>query len=68
MNKNLIQNEEGKLLLYTNSNGIVELRADTDKETIWATQDQIAELFESTKQNISLHLKNIFNVSSFNLQ
>jgi prophage maintenance system killer protein len=63
MNKNLIQNEEGKLLLYTNSNGIVELRADTDKETIWATQDQIAELFESTKQNISLHLKNIFNAN-----
>lgn len=60
-NKNIIKNEDGKLVIYTNANGTVELRADTDKETIWATQDQIADLFGSTKQNIGLHLKNIFN-------
>ena len=52
---------EGKLLLYTNSNGTVELSADTDKETIWATQDQVAELFDRDKSVISKHIKNIFN-------
>lgn len=48
-------------MLYTNSNGTVELRADTDKETIWATQDQVAELFDRDKSVISKHIKNIFN-------
>jgi hypothetical protein len=59
MNKNLIQNEEGKLLLYTNLNGTVELRADTDKETIWATQMQIAELFEIERTVVTKHINNI---------
>jgi len=30
------------------------------EETLWLTQKQIAELFETTSQNITLHLKNIF--------
>lgn len=63
INKNIVNNEDGKLVLYTGADGAVELRADTDKETIWASQDQIAELFESTKQNIGLHLKNIFSTN-----
>ena len=63
INKNIVNNEDGKLVLYTGADGAVELRADTNKETIWASQDQIAELFESTKQNIGLHLKNIFSTN-----
>jgi death-on-curing family protein len=38
------------------------LRGDFSRETIWATQDQIAELFITTKQNISQHFKSIFNM------
>ena len=60
-NTNIIKNEDGKLVIYTSASGVVELRADTDSETIWATQAQIAELFETTVQNIILHLKNIYN-------
>ncbi len=60
-NTNIIKNEDGKLVIYTSASGAVELRADTDSETIWATQAQIAELFETTVQNIILHLKNIYN-------
>ncbi|NDB57945.1 hypothetical protein EB001_05820, partial [bacterium] len=60
-NTNIIKNEDGKLVIYTGASGVVELRADTDNETIWATQAQIAELFETTVQNIILHLKNIYN-------
>lgn len=54
------ENLNDKLVIYTGKNGGVELRADTDKETIWATQDQIADLFETTKQNVGQHLKSIF--------
>lgn len=31
-----------------------------EDETIWLTQKSVAELFQTTKQNISLHWKNIF--------
>ena len=37
MIKNSIINRGGKLIIYTGPKGTVELRADTDKETIWAT-------------------------------
>lgn len=61
INKNIVNNEDGKLVLYTGADGAVELRADTDKETIWASLDQIAELFDRDKSVISRHIKNIFN-------
>lgn len=61
MAKTNLKNEDGTLVLYTGSKGEVELRADTDKETIWATQDQISELFETQRPAITKHLKNIFN-------
>ncbi len=38
----------------------IELRFDYEGETIWATLNTIAELFDTSKQNISLHVKNIF--------
>jgi len=49
-----------EVVIYRGSRGNVTLRADVSKDTIWATQDQIADLFATTKQNISQHLKSIF--------
>lgn len=37
------------------------LEVKVENETVWLTQAQMVELFDSTKQNISLHIKNIFN-------
>ena len=48
-------------MIYQGENGEVEFRADIEKDTIWATQDQIAELFSVQKAAVSKHLKNIFN-------
>ncbi len=48
------------VVIYQAKSGAVELRGDFGKETLWATQDQIAQLFATTKQNISQHLKSIF--------
>ena len=61
INKNIVKNEDGKLVLYTGANGEVELRADTDKETIWATQAQIVELFGIDQSVVSRHIKNILD-------
>lgn len=51
---------QGKLVIYSGSKGGVELRADADKETIWATQAQIAKLFDVNSQAITKHILNIY--------
>ncbi len=59
MTKKVIKNS-GELIIYSDTKGRVELRADADKETIWATQAQIAELFDVNSQAITKHLLNIY--------
>ena len=49
-----------QLVIYQAKSGAIELRGDFKKETVWATQSQIAEVFSVTTQNITLHLKNIY--------
>ncbi len=49
------------LILYTSSDGETRLNLRVDAQTVWLTQSEIAELFQTTKQNVSLHAKNIFN-------
>jgi len=49
-----------ELILYTTDDGRSQIKLRTDRRTVWLTQLEMAELFNATKQNISLHLKNIF--------
>lgn len=51
---------QNKIIIYTDKKGNVELKADVEKETVWATLDQVAELFDVQKSAISKHFKNIF--------
>jgi hypothetical protein len=48
------------LILYTSEDGKSQIQLRADGQTVWLTQLEMAELFSATKQNISLHLKNIF--------
>jgi hypothetical protein len=48
------------LVIYQTKSGALELRGDFEKETIWASLDQIAGVFGRDKSVISKHLKNIF--------
>lgn len=48
------------LILYTTEDGRSQIKLRAKDETVWLTQLEMAELFDATKQNISLHLKNIF--------
>ncbi len=47
-------------IIFQASNGALELRTDSDIETIWASLDQISHLFNRDKSVISRHIKNIF--------
>lgn len=51
--------EQGEIILYQPDEA-VKLEVRLEDETVWLTQNQMAELFQSTKQNISLHTNNIF--------
>ncbi|WP_028573802.1 virulence RhuM family protein [Desulfonatronovibrio hydrogenovorans] len=48
------------LILYTTEDGLSRIELRADQNSVWLTQSEMAELFDATKQNISLHLKNIF--------
>src|ERR1035437_5249845 len=54
------KNTKDDIIIYTDKSGKVELRADTEKDTLWGTQEQIGRLFQVSSQNITMHLKNIF--------
>ena len=51
--------QQGEIILYQPDEA-VKLEVRLEDETVWLTQGQMAELFQSTKQNISLHTNNIF--------
>ena len=51
------------LILYQTEDGRTRIQCRFEDETIWLTQAQIAELFQTTPQNITLHLKAIFDES-----
>jgi prophage maintenance system killer protein len=54
------ENKKQNIVIYKDSKGNVQLKADIKKETIWATQDQIAGIFGTQRPAITKHLNNIF--------
>ena len=48
------------LILYTTDDGRSQIKLRAKDQTVWLTQLEMADLFDATKQNISLHLKNVF--------
>jgi hypothetical protein len=51
---------EGQFLVYQAEDGKLKLEVRFEGETVWLTQQHMAELFQTTKQNIGQHLKSIF--------
>ncbi|MEO5332933.1 MAG: hypothetical protein H7839_12990 [Magnetococcus sp. YQC-5] len=49
-----------QLILYTSEDGQSQVQLRADRGTVWLWQLEMAELFNASKQNISLHLKNIY--------
>lgn len=50
----------GELILYRSQDGSARIQLRAVDGSVWLSQAQMAELFDTSKQNISLHLKNIF--------
>ena len=48
------------VIIYQAKNGAIELKGDFKRETIWATQDQIVNLFDVDQSVVSRHIRNVF--------
>src|SRR6187549_2482454 len=51
---------KGELILYQTEDGRTRIECRFEGETIWLTQAQMAELFQTTPQNITQHLREIY--------
>ena len=60
MKNNLTNKDDNKMIIYTSDDGQVKIEVKLDDENVWLTQNAMAELFDTTKQNVSLHIKNVF--------
>ncbi len=53
-------NEKNEIVMYQPEGGEFHIEVRVENESVWLTQAQMAELFNSTRNNVTLHLKNIF--------
>ena len=57
----MIDKESGEIIIYQTEDGLTKINVKVHDETVWLSQQQMADLYDTTKQNISLHIKNIFD-------
>ena len=55
-----MENVNDKIIIYQTDDGSINLEVKMDKDTVWLTQAQMVELFQTTKQNVSLHVNNVY--------
>ena len=51
----------GEIVFYQSEDGTIRLETRLENETLWLTQQQMAELFQTSVPNISMHVKNVFD-------
>lgn len=56
-----MENSNGDIIIYQTEDGLTKIDVKLENETVWLSQQQMAELYGTTKQNISSHIKNIFD-------
>ena len=52
-------NEQNNFIMYTTDDGKVDIEVRLEDENVWLTQNSMAELFDTTRNNITMHIKNI---------
>ena len=57
---NDLTNSQNNIIIYTTDDGQVRIEVRLEDENVWLTQNAMAELFNTTRNNITMHIKNIF--------
>ena len=60
LKRNLKMKDSGDFLIYQTENGVTKIDVRIQDDTVWLTQQQMAELYQSSKSNVSEHIKHIF--------
>lgn len=55
------RDSNGEIIIYQSEDGTSKLDVKLEDETVWLTQAQLVDLFQSSKANVSEHIKNIYN-------
>ncbi|MHB1412583.1 MAG: RhuM family protein [Thermoleophilia bacterium] len=58
---NRLEKPANEIILYQSPDGEINIEVRLERETVWLTQRQMADLFDTSTDNVGLHLKNIFN-------
>lgn len=53
----------GEIVIYQAENGATDLQVHLEQDTVWLTQKQISELFQTERSVITKHVRNIFSSS-----
>jgi prophage maintenance system killer protein len=53
--------DNNKIVIYQTEDGQTQIDVRLENETVWLTQAQMAELFEKTPQNVTMHIRNAYN-------
>lgn len=54
------ENSQNQIIIYEGDGGQLRIEVQVENETVWLTQSQMVELFQSSKANVSEHVKHIF--------
>ena len=55
-----MRKNENNIIIYQDEDGVTKVSVRLVDEDIWLTQNQIAEIYKTTQENISMHIKNIY--------
>lgn len=61
MSEEMLQPTQGEIIIYQSESGDTKIDVRFVDETVWLTQAQLCELYQTSKSNISEHIKNIFD-------
>ena len=53
--------EKNKIIIYTDDSGLTKIDVKLEDETLWLTQAQMCALYQTSKSNVSEHIKHIFD-------
>ena len=58
---------DNEIMIYEDKDGITKVNVKIIEDDIWLTQNQIADIYKTTQENISIHIKNIYKANELNL-
>lgn len=61
-----MQKNESNIIIYQDEDGVTKVSVKFVDEDIWLTQNQIAEIYKTTQENISMHIRNIYKDQELN--